>query len=61
MLYFYHGKIQIQRTHLRNHKLCELVKVYILIDRRFSQYGPEQTWSIRDLLYDCVYGILVDR
>ena len=27
MLYLYHRKIERQRTHLRNHKLCELVKV----------------------------------
>ena len=27
MLYSYHRKIERQRTHLRNYKLCELVKV----------------------------------
>ena len=27
MLYLYHRKIQRQRTHLRNYKLCELIKV----------------------------------
>ena len=27
MLYLYHRKIQRQRIHLRNYKLCELVKV----------------------------------